>query len=217
MKKLWRVAAFAAALVVADATSAATFFGGSWALKASNKSDPGLIMVTDKAFGSFSKSLDVGQSFEISVLKLWTNEREVNGDDKVKKPFSVAFNFSNLSTSGTAIGDTYGVSLFGAAQAGKLTWRKPLQLSFGPGGTGKLTVALTDRTFNAGFAGLDEGKGGAATLKARITYNAEPSGALSSSLLAATTPTMAPVPLPAAGLLLLGALGSLGFFARRRA
>jgi hypothetical protein len=92
MKKHWRVAAFAAALVVADATSAATFFGGSWALKASNKSDPGLIMVTDKAFGSFSKSLDVGQSFEISVLKLWTNEREVNGDDKVKKPFSVAFN-----------------------------------------------------------------------------------------------------------------------------
>jgi hypothetical protein len=201
--------------MVANATSAATFTG-SWTLKGYNKSDPGLIVATDKASGGFSKNLNVGQSFELSLLKLWTDEREVNGDDKVKKPFSVGFNFSNLPTSGTVFGDTYGVSLFGAAQAGKLTWRKPLQLSFGPGGSGKLTVALTDRTFNAGFAGLDEGKDGAATLKAKITYNAAPSAA-PSSLLASTTPTVAPVPLPAAGLLLLGALGSLGFFARRRA
>lgn len=190
--------AVAAALVAPGAASAVTF-SADWSV-AANSSDPGLVIETAPGAGSFTtRDLAVGESATVRLFDIWTDETTVNGDDRVAKPIQTSFSFTDPVAGGAISGSTVGESsLFGIFQQGRLTWDGPLTLNFGSNGTGRFTLALTDAIFNDGLFGLDEGRRNGAHVKAKLTYD------------------VAPIPLPAALPMLLGAFGLLGAAARRR-
>jgi len=188
--------------VMADEASAATF-QGTFDVNF-NSSDPGLVVqvVPDSGyFGPFN--LDVGESKKFHIFNIWTNETAINRDDKKEKPISVAFDFSSPLTSGTLSGSTVGkvdwcIWKACAIQYGKLDWDDPLHLTFGPGGTGELSVSLSDAIFNKGLFGTKPGEHWGAKVYATVTYKVEP------------------IPLPAAGWMLLAGVGGLAAMKRRR-
>ena len=197
--RIFLSAAVLAAVVATGAASAATFTG-DWKVTEYNDSDPGLVLKIKETTGSFTtKDLAVGEHDWFDVFKIWTDETDVGKDDAAEEPIKVAFNFTAPVTGGTATGKTFGVE--GFFQYGKLVWDGPLVLTFGPGGTGKLLVFLTDVVFNKSILSLHEGKKYGAEVKAKIVYKEAP---------------ITPIPLPAAMSLLGAGLGMFGAAAWRR-
>lgn len=197
--KAFLSAALVAASVVLPGIAGATTFTGTWSVDV-NSTDPGLVIETYPSSGSFSTSLEVGDSVTGKLFSIWTNETDVGPDDQIPKPISMAASFSSPDSFGGILdGETTGVrELFGFVQSGELTWDGPLTLAFGAGDTGRVTLALSDAAFNWGLFGLNEGPKWGANVYGTITYD------------------VAPVPVPAALPMLLGAFGILGFAARRR-
>lgn len=195
-------AALAAGLALP--ASAATFTGG-WTVDY-NAFDPGLVVeVTPGAGAGTTPDLAVGDSYTFDLFRIWTDETTVNsGEDTTPAPISVAFTFVNPVAGGVIAGVTEGArsGLFGAIHDGRVTWDAPLTVRFGAGDTGRLTLSLSDATFNRGVFGLDEGERYGATVAATLRYDA------------AASP--APVPLPAALPLMALGLGALGIAGRRR-
>jgi len=190
-------AVLAAALAFPGLAAAATFTG-SWSVNA-NGTDPGLVVGVTPGAGGGSVDLDVGESVTFDLFHIWTDETHVGLDDLVPKPIAVNVSFTEPVASGVIGGGTVGLSaVFGIIQTGLVTWSGPLTLGFGPENSGQLTVALADAVFNTGFFGLNEGIKHGATVQATLSYD------------------VAPVPLPAALPMLLGALGLTAVAARRR-
>ena len=92
----------------------------------------------------------------------------------------------------------------GVIQQGRVVWNGPLTLSFGQGGTGRMTISLSNGVFNSGVGGLDEGATESALVRATLRYDQAP------------VSSPAAVPLPATLPLLAAGVGAIGLAARRR-
>ncbi|MCB6177055.1 VPLPA-CTERM sorting domain-containing protein [Rhodobacter sp. Har01] len=196
LSQLKTCAAAAAVLATTSVAAIAATFSGSFALSGDAFSDPGLEVSASPMSGSGSFDLDVGESLTFDLFDIWTNEESVNWDDMVPNSINVAFTMTQPVASGTATGTTVGQGF--VWQWGSVNWGAPLQIAFGNGGL--LQIALSDETFNLGWFGLNEGPKKGATVQATATYVSAP----------------APVPLPAGGLLLLGAMGAFAVVRRRK-
>ncbi|WP_297970251.1 VPLPA-CTERM sorting domain-containing protein [uncultured Amaricoccus sp.] len=181
-----------AAILLAPAASAATFTG-TWGVSGSALADPGLVVRTS-APGGFSFDLADGQTTSFDLFRIWTDEGDVGADDTAPRALDVAFYLG--SASGTLGGTTRGHG--GFFQWGSVDWSAPLLLDVG---SGVLSIALQNATFNGGVLGLWDGAKHGADVSASFSY-------------AERAP--APVPLPAGfGLIALG-MGALGLASRRR-
>lgn len=185
-------AIFLGSLVAGQAAT----FNGMFNLSGSSFSEPGLRMATSASSGAFSFQLDTaGQSVTFDLFDIWANENRVNGNNTRTSTLLADFTFAGIGASGTATGTTRGNNFFFVHNA-SLAWGGPVQLNFGNGGI--LSIALNGATFSSGFLGLSQGQANGATIQATATLVA------------------APVPLPASGLVLLGALAGGGAILRRR-
>lgn len=179
----------------------AATFNGLFSLSGTSFQEPGLVMATSATSGAFSFDLDTaGQSTTFDLFNIWATEGNVSGNNTQTSTLQAAFSFAGIGASGTVNGSTKGVSIFfGIFQNASLSWAGPVVLNFGNGGV--LSIALSGNTsFNSGIFGLSPGSANGATIQATATLVSAP----------------APVPLPASGLVLLGALAGGGAFLRRR-
>lgn len=183
-------------LVFAPSVAFAATFTGNYGVSGDAFSDPGLVVEVDPVGGSFSVDLSVGETKIVHLFDIWTNETWVNGDDRAPQSIDVAFNLLAPAGAGVLEGETKGSGFF--FQRGAVNWDDPLEIAFGPDGSGILSVVLNDATFNWGLFGLTPGEKYGAGIYAALTYE------------------VAPVPLPAALPLLAGALGFLGLVGWRR-
>ena len=173
----------------------AATFDGLFSLSGSSFSEPGLRMATSAQSGAFSFQLDnAGQSVTFDLFDIWANENRVNGNNTRISTLLADFSFAGIGASGTATGSTAGHNNFFTHNA-SLAWGGPVLLNFGNGGV--LSIVLNGATFSSGLFGLGQGQANGATIQATATLVA------------------APVPLPASGLVLLGALAGGGAFLRR--
>jgi hypothetical protein len=182
----------------AGVAGASTTFSGSFSVDAND--GYGLEIETYASTYNIDLELDLGESETFGLFWIWTDESDVGSDDYVAQPIEVAFDFTNPASTGSVDGDTDGhtAGLFGRVQWGSVEWDGVETFSFGDGGA--FTVELSDAVFNTGrLWGLNEGEGYGALVEATVTY------------------TVAPVPLPAAGGMLLAGLGALAAFRRRKA
>ena len=200
-KILAALAVAATSLTFATGAIAATNFAGTFSVDAydDSPSDNGLEIHTS-APGSFNFSLEVGDNTGwFDLFDIWTPEGSAQWDDFNDQPITVDFSLTDPS-SGSGMGGIGGDT--SAQTVGLFTWGSvdwdpnSTILYFGSGDTGQLMIELKDTAFNKGPWLNFGGRGG--TVQAKATY------------------LVAPVPLPAAGLLLLGALGGIGVAARRR-
>ncbi|MFA7433769.1 MAG: VPLPA-CTERM sorting domain-containing protein [Gemmobacter sp.] len=195
-------AAALALAAMASTASASTAFYGEWAIGLLGDSDPGLVVQVNPTSGEGGFNLNVGESTTFDLFAIWTNESAVNPDDLNAQQISVDFTLTQPSSgNATATGSTVGAlsGFLGFDQGGELTWNNPTPLNFGSGNTGELLIELSEVDFNWGnWWGTSPGKKYGAQVTATVTY------------------AVAPIPLPAAGFLMLGALGGLGLVARRR-
>jgi hypothetical protein len=199
--KSFSAAVLVAALALPGMASALTF-AGNWQAGA-NTAGPGLKVALSESSGGFSTpDLAVGGSYSFDLFRIWTPDNSVDaGADLVPRPISVSFGLTAPGAAGGEVtGSTVGLRgpIFGQPQAGELTWDSPLTLAFGQGGTGKLTLALTEGLFNPLLSGLTNNAHFGRDVGATLTYD------------------VAPVPLPAAAWLLLGGMGVLGAASRRK-
>ncbi|WP_216665329.1 VPLPA-CTERM sorting domain-containing protein [Pseudoruegeria sp. HB172150] len=179
--------------------ASATTFTGNFSISGSAFTDPGLVLQTSTTSGGGSFDLEVGEWAYFELFTVWTEETTVNADDLVGQSINVDFVFTDPAVSGGLSGSSTGViSCFGFCEYGVIDWANPLILTFG--GTGKLLLSLSDVTFNFGILGLHEGEKHGASVKLKVKYLEAPSQ----------------VPLPAGGVLLIGALGGLAMVRRRR-
>lgn len=173
----------------------AATFNGLFSLSGSSFREPGLVMATSAQSGAFSFQLDnAGQSVTFDLFDIWTNENRANGNNTRTSTLLADFSFAGIGASGTATGSTAGHNNFWTHNA-SLAWGGPVLLNFGNGGI--LSIALNGATFSSGLFGFGQGQANGATIQATATLVA------------------APVPLPASGLVLLGALAGGGAFLRR--
>jgi hypothetical protein len=133
--------------------SAATTIEGSVDSLSYNSSDPGLVIYAN-ALTLPSFTLDPGESFEVDVLNIGTNEGSVSFfEDTV--PFSIAVDFIFTNPNGVSgspiTGTTRGFFrafsscglIFGGC--GQVSWGSPSVFNFGNGG--QFSLALSDAEF----------------------------------------------------------------------
>ncbi len=199
MKRLFTACTLMMAGLGALPADAATI-SGDFSLSGSAFAPPGLVISTDRTSGNFSQTLNVGQSVTFNLFRLWTNESRIKADDRIADTLIAQFSLPAYGATGAVSGSTVGNSFFfNILQWGTVSWAQPLVLNFGRGGA--VQIALNNAAFNVGLFGLSPGSRYGANINATMTLISEP----------------AAVPLPAAGLLLAGALGALGLKRRRRA
>ncbi len=202
MTHLLRTAAIAAIIAGASSPGAsAATFNGVFNLGGTSFGEPGLVMATSAPSGAFSFDLDTaGQSVTFDLFDIWAAEASASGNNTQTSTLQAGFTFAGIGAAGSTTGNTRGHNAFFIHYA-SVTWGGPALLSFGNGGL--LSIALGNATFSGGFFGLAQGQGNGATIQATATLVSE-----------SLPPT--PVPLPASGLVLLGALGGAGAILRRR-
>ncbi len=197
MSSLKYVLAVVFSAVIATSAYGATF-KGEFSISGPALEGQGLAVHALPQSGDLHFDLEVGEHVTFGLFDIWTNERYVNKDDRYPQALDVAFNFVSPVTDGSVSGAVKGKSFFGI-QWGKVTWDNPVIFTFGQ--TGKFALSLSNEVFNYGWFGLGEGYHRGATVHLTAKY---------------LSPDVAPVPLPAAGLLLIGGLFGLGFVSRRR-
>ena len=194
------IAAAVLGVALPGAASALTF-NGAWNISGDALTDPGLVIKTSPASGSFSFDLDDGESTSFKIFRIWTDEGNVGDDDWAANDIFANFTINGASGSlaGTVKGHkAYAFPIFFPAW-GSVDWANPLQLNLG---TGILSVALTGvEHFNKGLFGLERGEAHGGKVYASFSYKE-------------TSP--APVPLPAGLGLIAAGIGALGFFGIRR-
>ncbi len=147
----------------------------------SNSSNPGLVIQTADSDGSgFSTSLlRPGDSATFDLFEIWTDENQVDFDDRILEPIGVNFDISLPGAGiGTIVGNTEGLpALFpGAEQHGEVNWAGPAILHVtNPAGFIDLGIGLTNKSFNFGDASsLQPGEAYGATVQATFTLLAVP-------------------------------------------
>jgi hypothetical protein len=197
------IAAAVLAVALPGAASALTF-DGSWNVSGDALTDPGLVIKTSPASGSFSFDLDDGESTSFKLFNIWTDEGNVGDDDWAAN--DIFANFTVNGASGSLAGTVEGHKAFVFPVFfpawGSVDWANPLELNVG---TGILSVALTGvEHFNKGlFSGLNRGEAHGGKVHAEFSYRE-------------TSPAPAPVPLPAGFGLIAAGIGALGLFGFRR-
>lgn len=173
----------------------AATFNGIFSLSGTSFREPGLVMATSATSGAFSFQLDTaGQSTTFDLFDIWATEKKVNGNNTRTSSLLAGLTLSSIGANGTVTGSTTGHG--GVIQYASVAWGAPLVFNFANGGV--LSIVLNDANFSYGLLGLGQGQANGATIQATATLVA------------------APVPLPASGLALLGALGGAAAFLRRR-
>lgn len=156
----------------------------------------GLITKTNVASGGFNVNLTNGQSTTFNLFHIWTDEPTVDPDDLISRALLAAFTVTGSGSSDVIAGAVQG-NKSGVLQWGSASWAAPIVLDLGNGG--QLLVSLGNTIFNLGSnRRLAPGTLNGSDVQATLTY------------------TIAPVPVPAAGLLLLGGFGALGAVRRRK-
>lgn len=113
--------------------------------------------------------LEVDQTISFDLFDIWTPESDVAwGEDTRRKNITANFVFSEPFFSGQVGGNTFGVSLFGSVEWGKVVWNNPTIFSFGDNPEGYLAVHLSNETFNEGFLGLNGGVNYGCTVNAKF-------------------------------------------------
>lgn len=187
----------ALALAMPGAAFAATFKGtvsiaGAFA-------DPGLVIGVAPATGGFATpDLQVGESHRFDLFRIWTDAGSLKPDDRVAQPITATVRFGEPLGVGAFSGSTVGEPVGRFYQQGRLEWDGPLTLNFGPNGSGQVTLSLSEAIFNKGFRSLAAGAQNGAMVSGTLRYD------------------VAPVPLPAALPLLIGAFGLMGATVARR-
>ena len=204
MKSFLKIAAVALlASASATAANAATQFVGGYT---TNSEATGLVINTVQNTSVLDFTLNQGQSkFYNNLFTIWTDEGAINDDDYVTEAFKVSFNFTQPlpGFGGDATGGTSGFTtgLFGRIQGGKLVWDNGgvFTLNYGSGGSGILTVQLTDALFNKGiFWGTTPGEKHGGYVDATFTL------------------TQSAVPEPATWAMMITGFGLVGAAMRRR-
>ena len=161
-------------VLVSTATGAAatTFTLSKFSVNAYESGDNGLGIGWDLADNlSLPKTFtlpEVGAHTTFHLFDIWTWETAVNYDDTIKRKIEANFGFSSPDFSGSVGGSTFGLSLFGLFDRGKVQWSNPTIFSYGTDPIGALSVSLSDETFNAGFFDLKSGASYGATVSAKF-------------------------------------------------
>lgn len=206
MRIMLSLAATAAVALMATAANATTFVG-HWTVDGydnDNNINNGFVIETTPDSSNLNFSLTAGNSTNINLFKIYTNEDNVDNDDKIgnAKPITVKFTFTSptgQSGDDTADGITYAVD--GTINNGVVHWTDPANLTFGNGN--QLTITLSDETFNEDDHSndLNDGSNHGATVHATF---------------AMTQAAVAGVPEPASWALMIGGFGMSGAMLRRR-
>lgn len=189
-------------LGVAGGANAAFFTLDHYDVNLKN-ADPGLVLQWAPELSMpVSGNLDLGIPQTVDLFSIWTDETDVGWDDMVAYPISVDFYFTQPTPafSGSIYGETFGVSLLGIVEYGKVEWDSGSIFNFGPLGDGELRVSLSDEIFNKGLFGLKEGERYGAIVEATFKLKNEAS----------------PVPEPATMLLLGSGLVGLAGYGRKK-
>ena len=184
----------AALTVISVSAAHALTFNGSFSLSGDYGSTPRLTVLTNASSGNFSFNLDVGQSTTFNLFHIFSTETNINNPTTVAKSMLASLALGGGGT-GTVNGATVAVRT-NPTYYGQVSWSGPIDVNFGKGGV--VRFALSDKTFNAGNFGLTTGSANGADVQMTATY------------------MVAPVPLPAAGLLLIGGLGAIAGLRRRK-
>ncbi|WP_284162907.1 VPLPA-CTERM sorting domain-containing protein [Frigidibacter sp. SD6-1] len=159
--------------------------------------DPGLQIGTSTTSGSFTLNLSLGQSQVINLFDIWSMENQVNADDLTPRALFADFTLAGTGATGTAMGLVNG-SISAPFQWGNINWMAPVILQ--AQGGNQVVISLTSAIF--GFASGTLASGNQPFSNGHV--------------LAVVSYIPAPVPLPAAGLMLVGALGGIVVVRRRR-
>lgn len=165
----------AVALAIAVPATAASTFNGSYVVTANSPGNSGLEIVTENLADPFNFTLNLNQSVTFDLFRIWTNETNVNGDDKIDSPIKVDFSFTTPTGPGGAVtGSTSGgISLF-IFQYGELDWANNGVQTFNFSNNNVLKVKLNDVTYNDGWFALKPGREHGANVSATFTLTAVP-------------------------------------------
>ncbi|ABV93490.1 hypothetical protein Dshi_1748 [Dinoroseobacter shibae DFL 12 = DSM 16493] len=196
------LAAAGAAVALSTAVAHAVTFTGTFDVSGPAFSDPGLVVNVAPNPGPVSFTLSLGDSTTFDLFDIWTEEEALSfPEDTTAQDIFVAFDFTAPPPpfTGTVSGETDGFVFGGSlSSVGRVTWGGTQTVFFGPFGDGVLELTLSDTEFNRGplfeFGTLTPGAGFGGTVQLTASYITEAT----------------PIPLPAAGWLLLAGVGGLG-------